>query len=245
VGDDGASGALAAALPYTGRLARRLGELVGAGDLRLVEAFGTDHLIVGVTWTPVGEGTFRAVVAPLAPRTVPVFTVVGAVDTGAAVAHCLERLSRLHGVAWSSIITASSRVIGAVGEQQDLLRLAEAGTRMLAILRSLQDQHATGFVRLRFEEGAVIGASLGRHALVASVASSDDDLVAMIDEIRAILADHDLSTVPELDPDAPEAVEDVLPPAPVPAAPAPLVGARFQRAEPRADKGSRRSRRGR
>ena len=64
VGDDGASGSLAAALPYTGRLARRMGELVGVGDLRLLEAFGVDHLIVGVTWTPAGEGTFRAVVAP-------------------------------------------------------------------------------------------------------------------------------------------------------------------------------------
>ena len=60
----------------------------------------------------------------------------------------------------------------------------------LAILRSLQDQHATGFVRLRFEEGALIGVALGRHALVASVSSAEDDeLIAMIDEIRAILAE--------------------------------------------------------
>ena len=91
---------------------------------------------------------------------------------------------------------------------------------MLAILRSLQDQHATGFVRLRFEQGALVGVSLGRHALVASVSSAEDaELVAMIDEIRAILADHDLSTVAtEFDPDEPEAVEEA-PPTP-PAAPA-------------------------
>src|SRR5699024_4373081 len=93
VGDDGASGSLAAALPYTGRLARRMGELVGVGDVRLLEAFGVDHLIVGVTWTPAGEGTFRAVVAPREPRTVPTFTVVGAVDPAAAVAHSLGRLA--------------------------------------------------------------------------------------------------------------------------------------------------------
>ncbi len=247
VGDDGVSGALAAALPYTGRLARRMGELVDAGDLRVMEAFGTEHLIVAVTWTPAGEGTFRAVVMPLAGRTVPTFTVVGAVDTSAAVSHCLNRLSRLEGVEWCSIITASSRVIGAVGERQDLHHLAEAGTRMLAILRSLQDQHATGFVRLRFEEGALVGVALGRHALVASVSSAEDhELIAMIDEIRAILADHDLSTVAtEFDPDEPEAVEEALPTPPAPApAPAPLVGARFRYVEP-TEKKPRRLRRGR
>ena len=68
VGDDGLSGTLAAALPYTGRLARRMGELVDAGDLRVLEAFGTEHLIVAVTWTPAGEGTFRAVVMPARRR---------------------------------------------------------------------------------------------------------------------------------------------------------------------------------
>ena len=119
---------------------------------------------------------------------------------------------------------------------------------MLAILRSLQDQHATGFVRLRFEEGALVGVSLGRHALVASVSSAEDaELVAMIDEIRAILADHDLSTVAtEFDPDEPEAVEEALPTppaAPVPA-PAPLVGARFRYVEPK-EKKPRRLRRDR
>lgn len=247
VGDDGVSGALAAALPYTGRLARRMGELVDAGDLRALEAFGTEHLIVAVTWTPAGEGTFRAVVVPLDPRTVPTFTVVGAVDTTAAVSHCLMRFSRVVGVEWCSIITASSRVIGAVGERQDLHHLAEAGTRMLAILRSLQDQHATGFVRLRFEEGSLVGVSLGRHALVASVSSAEDDeLVAMIDEVRAILADHDLSTVAtEFDPDEPEAVEEARPTPPATPAPAPLVGARFRYVEPKADKEPRRFRRGR
>ena len=63
-GDDGAAGALAAALPYTGRLARRAGELVQVGDLRALEALGTRRLTVGVTWTPAGEGTYRAVLAP-------------------------------------------------------------------------------------------------------------------------------------------------------------------------------------
>jgi hypothetical protein len=244
LGDDGASGALAAALPYTGRLARRVGEIVHAGDLRLMEAIGREHLIVGVTWTPAGEGTFRAVGAPLAPRTVPSFT-VGAVDTTAAVAHCLTRLAGLDGVAWCSLTTASSRVIGTEGEPQDVGHLAEAGTRMLAILRSLQDLHATGFVRLGFEQVAVVGASLGRHALVASVCSADDDeLVAIIDEVRAILADHDLSTVAtDIERDVQEQVEPT--PAPSLPAPPPLVGARFGGGRPRADRGPRRSRRGR
>src|SRR5699024_4019899 len=127
-------------------------------------------------------------------------------DTSAAVDHCLSRIMAVDGVQWSSVVTAGSRVIAAMGERRDLRHLAEVGNRMLAILRSLEDQHATGFMRLRFEEGAVIGASIGRHALVALATSAEDgELVAMIDEIRAILADHDLASVPtEFDPDAVE-----------------------------------------
>lgn len=236
-GDDGAAGTLAAALPYAGRLARRAGELVGVGDLRLLEAFGREHLIVGVTWTPAGEGTFRAVVAPLAPRTVPTFTVVGAVDPAAAVSHCLSRFAGLAGVAWGSVVTADARVVGVVGQAQDLDRLAEAGNRMLAILRSLEDRHTTGFVRLRCEDGALVGASLGRHALVAAVTSADDAaLVATIDEIRAILADQDLSALPSHH-DAP--AEGPVTPAPAAGPPAPLVGARFGGATPASRKGRR------
>jgi hypothetical protein len=234
-GDDGASGALAAALPYTGRLARRMGELVEAGDLRAMEAFGTHRLTVGVTWTPAAEGTFRAAVTPLPARTPRTVTVMGAVDTSAAVAHSLHRLSGVDGVVWTSVVAADSRVIAAVGERQDLHHLAEVGNRMLAILRSLEDQHATGFMRLRFEQGAVIGASLGRHALVAFATTADDDLVTMIDEIRAILADHDLAGVmTEFDPsaaDEPEPTGSVAAVAePAPALP-PLVGARFRGAD--------------
>ena len=65
---------------------------------------------------------------------------------------------------------------------------------MLAVLRSLEDQHADGFVKLRYEGGAMVGASLGRHALVALATSAEDvALVAVIDEIRAILTGHDTS----------------------------------------------------
>jgi len=242
VGDDGASGALAAALPYTGRLARRLGELVDAGDLRLVEARGLAQLVVGVTWTPAGEGTFRAVGAPLPQRAVPSFTVVGGVDTPAALAHCLDRLSSVGGVDWCSVHTADSRVIAAKGDGEGRPPLEEVGNRMLAILRSLEDQHATGFLRLCFERGTVVGASLGRHALVAAMEpAEDDDLVAMIDEIRAILAGHDLAAVRTTS--APEEVvpEPAAVPEPVPPTPAPLVGARFGGvAPPRKERRSRR-----
>lgn len=237
VGDDGTSGALAAALPYTGRLARRMGELVDAGDLRTLEAYGAHRLSVGVTWTPAGEGTYRAELRRLEPRVVPTYMVVGAVDTSAAVAHCIDRVMTVGGVRWSSVVTAGSRVIAAAGDRRELHHLAEVGNRMLAILRSLEDQHATGFMRLHFERGAVVGASLGRHALVTYAgATSDDELLAVIDEVRAILADHDLSTVPtEFDPDAvdpdpvdegaPAGVEEVV--EPIPQAAPPLVGARF------------------
>lgn len=250
VGDDGASGALAAALPYTGRLARRMGELVDAGDLRAMEAYGVHRLSVGVTWTPAGEGTYRAALRRLEARVVPTYMVVGAVDTSAAVAHCVDRIMTVEGVRWSSVVTAGSRVIAAAGNRRELHHLAEVGNRMLAILRSLEDQHATGFMRLHFEGGAVVGASLGRHAIVTYVgATSDDELLAVIDEVRAILADHDLSTVPtEFDPDAvdpdpagegrqDDAVQVVEP---APLAPPPLVGARFAGAGQREPRRSRR-----
>ena len=193
VGDDGAAGVLAAALPYTGRLARRAGELVEVGDLRALEALGTRHLAVGVTWTPAGEGTYRAVLATVEPRTVPSFMVVGGADTAATVAHCVDRVLAVEGVRWGGIVTAGSRVVAAAGDGAATSHLAEVGTRMLAILRSLEDQHLAGFVRLRFEEAAVVGASLGRHALVACAGATDDEgLLATIDEVRAILADRAL-----------------------------------------------------
>jgi hypothetical protein len=242
VGDDGASGTLAAALPYAGRLARRTGELLGVGDFRSLEAVGRRRLAVGVTWTPAGEGTYRALAAPLPERTMPQYMVVGAVDTAAAVNHCLTRLATLDGMLWSAVVTADSRVIAAAGEGHEELHLAEVGNRVLAVLRSLEDEHTAGFVRLRFERGALVGAALGRHALVADAPpTTDDALVAMLDEVRAILADHDLSAVPTMI-DQPE-VEPEPVMAPVAPAPPPLVGARFAGAGPR-EKKPRRSRLG-
>lgn len=243
VGDDGAGGALAAALPYTGRLARRMGELVDAGDLRALEAIGLARLTVGVSWTPAGEGTYRGRLVPLAARVVPHFTVVGPVDTTVAVSHCLDRLMTVEGVRWSSVVTAGARVIGARGDRHDLHHLAEVGNRMLGILRSLEDRHTTGFLRLRFEQGALIGASLGRHALVAYADSAgDDELVAMIDEVRAVLAGHDLTAVAtEFDPAAePQPVAEVVDD-PVVAGPPPLVGARFAGAGEHTRRSRRRS----
>ena len=200
VGDDGAAGALAAALPYTGRLARRAGELVQVGDLRALEALGTRRLTVGVTWTPAGEGTYRAVLAPAEARTVPTFMVVGGADATATVVHCVDRVLAVEGVRWAGVVTAGSRVVATAGHEASRRHLDEVGNRMLAILRSLEDQHVAGFVRLRFEEAFVVGASLGRHALVACTDATDEHaLLATIDEVRAILADHDLSAVPTQD----------------------------------------------
>lgn len=244
VGDDGAAGALAAALPYTGRLARRAGELVGVGDLRAVEALGSRRLTVGVTWTPAGEGTYRAVLAQAEPRTVPTFMVVGGADATAAVVHCVDRLVAAAGVRWGSVVTAGSRVVAAAGETTGTAHLAEVGTRMLAILRSLEDQQVAGFVRLRFEDGSLVGASLGRHALLARTDTTDDEaLLATVDEVRAILADRDLSQVPTQDGPvaatrpAPEPVPEAAPPVPPP-----LVGARFAGAGAREPRRARRRR---
>ena len=244
VGDDGASGALAAALPYTGRLARRAGELVGVGDLRAMVALGTRRLTVGVTWTPAGEGTYRAVLVPGELRTVPRFMVVGGADTAATVAHCVGRVAAVEGVHWGGIVTAGSRVLATAGGGAATGLLAEVGNRMLAILRSLEDQPVAGFVRLRFEEASVVGASIGRHVLVACTGGTDDDdLLAAIDEVRAILADRDLSTVPAReDPAAHPVAVDEEPDVVVAAAPAPppLIGARFAGAGAREPRSGRR-----
>ena len=80
-------------------------ELVEVGDLRALEALGTRHLAVGVTWTPAGEGTYRAVLATADPRTVPSFMVVGGADTAATVAHCVDRVLAVEGVRWGGIVT--------------------------------------------------------------------------------------------------------------------------------------------
>lgn len=258
VGSDDAAGALAAALPYTGRLARRMGELAGVGDLRSMTALGRRRLAVVVTWTPAGEGTYRATVHPAEDRVVPRFTVVGGVDAATAVEHCLGRVSSLDGVEWSTVVTAGARVVAVRGSREhpltDLDHLAEVGHRMLAILRSLEDQHASGFIRLGFEQGAVVGASLGRHALVVRVGTTSDvELLEMIDEVRAILAQHDLSTVGS-QPDRDALGQQPTPPGDAvvaevsqPALP-PLVGARFAGAgerpprPPRAARASRRRR---
>ena len=242
VGDDGRVGALAAALPYTGRLARRAGELLEVGELRALEAQGTHRLVVGVTWTPAGEGTYRAVLAPAEPRTLPSFMVVGGADTAATLAHCVGRVLAVEGVHWSGIVTAGSRVVATAGDGAATSLLPEVGNRMLAILRSLEDLDVAGFVRLRFEQASVVGASLGRHALVACTGDADDDgLLTTIDEVRAILADRDLATVPtQDDPTAhpvDEGADEVAPAAP---APPPLVGARFAGAGVREARRSRR-----
>jgi len=206
---------------------------------------GTRRLTVGVTWTPAGEGTYRAVLALAEARTVPTFMVVGGADATATVIHCVDRLQSVDGVRWAGVVTAGSRVVVTAGDGAARRHLDEVGHRMLAILRSLEDQHVAGFVRLRFEQAFVVGASLGRHALVACTDETDEHaLLATIDEVRAILADHDLSSVPTQDePTAahPAAVhktpdEVVGEAAPTPP---PLVGARF------AGAGAREPRRGR
>ena len=161
---------------------------------------GTRRLTVGVTWTPAGEGTYRAVLAPAEARTVPTFMVVGGADATATVVHCVDRLQAVDGVRWAGVVTAGSRVVATAGDGAARRHLDEVGNRMLAILRSLEDQHVAGFVRLRFEQAFVVGASLGRHALVACTDETDEHaLLATIDEVRAILADHDLSSVPTQD----------------------------------------------
>ena len=147
----------------------------------------------------------RDAARPRAPC--PRFTVVGGVDTTAAVDPLPHTGSpRVDGVAWSSIVTAGSRVIArGGGARRTCTTSPRSATGCSRILRSLEDQHATGFMRLRFEQGAVIGASLGRHALVASRSRRPrtTSCVAIIDEIRAILAGHDLASVTtEFDPSA-------------------------------------------
>lgn len=231
-GDDASGGALAAALPYVGRLARRVGELVDAGDLRRIETAGGVRLSVGLTWTPTGEGTYRAVMTEEAPRTPPNFMVVGGADTAAAADHCVRRVASATGVAWTTIMGPESRIIAVGGQHaSEAGHLPEIGTRMLALLRELA-AHRVTYVRLQFEAGAMLGAMIGRHCLFAyadGTSHSDDALLAVLDEVRAILADHDLAAIPT-DSTATEVVDST----PEVAAPAPAVrttppvGARYR-----------------
>jgi hypothetical protein len=175
--------------------------------------------------------------------------VVGGADTTTTVLHCLDRVLSVEGVRWAGVVTAGSRVVATAGDRAATGHLDEVGTRMLAILRSLEDQQVAGFVRLRYEQASVVGASLGRHALVACTDATDDEgLLATVDEVRAILADLDLSTVPTQDGSAAtvtegatELADEVV--APAAPAPPPLVGARFGGASQREPREPRRGRR--
>ena len=230
-GDDASGGVLAAALPYVGRLARRVGELVDAGDLRRIETAGGVRLSVGLTWTPTGEGTYRAVMTQETPRTPPNFMVVGGADTAAAAQHCVRRVASAEGVAWSTIMGPESRIIAAGGEHaSEAGHLPEIGTRVLALLRELAP-HRVSYVRLQFEAGAILGAMIGRHCLFAFAdgVSDDDALLATIDEVRAILADHDLAAIPTDSPatDVVEPTPEISATRPEPRTPPP-VGARYR-----------------
>jgi hypothetical protein len=229
-GDDGDAGMLAASLPYAGRLARRVGELLGAGDLRRIETVGSARLSVGVTWTPAGEGTFRAVIDAAETRTLPNFMVVGGAETGAAVQHCVQRLAGRDDVGLGAIMSSDSRILGVAGDAGSHgEQLPEIGTRVLALLRSLEGDQ-DGFVRLGFETGTVVGAGLGRHCLFAMAdPGGDDTLIAVVDEIRAVLDGHDLASVSAVSAvSGPVEVVDEPVAEPVQARPALPVGARYR-----------------
>ena len=124
-----------------------------------------------------------------------------------------------------------SRIIAVAGQHaSEAAHLPEIGTRVLALLRELA-AHRVSYVRLQFEAGAILGAMIGRHCLFAFAdGSSDDALLAVIDEVRAILADHDLAAIPTDSPPPPEpevAVPEVQAAQPVARTPPP-VGARYR-----------------
>ena len=120
-----------------------------------------------------------------------------------------------------------SRIIAVAGQHaSEAAHLPEIGTRVLALLRELA-AHRVSYVRLQFEAGAILGAMIGRHCLFAFAdgGSDDDAFLAVIDEVRAILADHDLAAIP-IDSPAAGAGRVTIPEvaAPAPAADAPAGG---------------------
>lgn len=148
-GDDGAGGALAATLPYMGRLARRVGELTGAGDPVAFEAAADVRVSVDVSWNLAGEGAFRAVVASVPPRVPAQYTLVGGSEMQAALQHCVRRVSSLPGMTWAGgrqhRLGGASGGIGVCGEAARATadddwrrrRTASRKERKLVWLRSL------------------------------------------------------------------------------------------------------------
>jgi hypothetical protein len=199
-GDDLAAGTVASAMPYYGRLGRRVGELVDAGEPVAFETIAATRLTVQVTWTLAGEGLFRAVVRPVLPREVPSFTVVGGATVDAALTHCVHRLAQLPGAHWAAVLTSDMRVVAAAGhDRKELHHLPETGSRMLAMLAAIDDRPGEAFARVDFDGVSVVAATLGRHCLFALTERKEEaELAPVIDEVRAILAPHDLLTATTL-----------------------------------------------
>ena len=238
-GDDLAAGTLASAMPYYGRLARRIGELVGAGEPVTVETVAATRLTVQTSWTVAGEGLFRAVVQRVAPRAVPAFTVVGGVDVNAALAHSVGQFASVPGVHWSAVLASDTRVVAAAGHDRDELHhLPEIGTRMLAVLDAIDDRPDEAFARVDLDGVSVVAATVGRRHCPFALTDRKEaaELADVLDEVRAVLAPHDLATADtvvdavELAPVAgeePVAPLPATPPVRTAAAPPP-VGARFR-----------------
>lgn len=242
-GDDMAGGERAAALPYLGRLALDVGHFLGAGEPVALEVLSRTRMSVQITWTQALEATFRAVMYRVPPRTPPHFTVVGGAGVGAAAAHCVQRLVAHPSVEWCGLLASDTRVVAAAGhDEAQSARLAEVGTRMLAVLRAVEASSGRTFVRIDFDGISVLGATLGRHCLFAQGSRIEEDEVGpVIDEVRAILDGHDLVTADTAEgfvnlvthpPATPTVASDAGAASPVVESSPTPVGARFRHASP-------------
>lgn len=259
-GDDLAQRTVAVTMPYFGRLARRVGDLVGAGEPVSLETVAGTRLTVQMSWTMAGEGMFRTVIHPVEARVVPTFTVMGGADftvmggadVNAALAYCVARFGSIDGVQWSAVLTKDTRVVAGAGhDSADLHHLPEIGTRMLAILKAIDDRPGEAFARVDFDGVSVMAATVGRHCLFARTERREEaEFGPVLDEVRTILAAHDLLAAETLveaavlgSIEGEEPIRDLtdVPPAPAPtpaASPTP-VGARFRGVQQR-QPGSRR-----
>ena len=227
-GDDGTGGALAATIPYLGRLAGRVGELTGAGELVAFETAADSRLSVQATWNLTGEGTFRAFVTAVPPRLPAQYAVVGGGDVESALNYCVQRFSSLPDVAWAAVLSGTTSLVAADGcDVAQFDRLAEIGTRVLAVLRAVDDGIRAPWARLDYDGASIVAGGVGRHCLFALARRMEEEaLVPLFDEVRAVLSGHDLSAaepVTARDPRSPAV------PAPRASGPAPApVGARYR-----------------
>lgn len=198
-GDDAADH-LGAALRYACRMAGQIEPLLDLGPLQwLTTVSGTS--VTARVGRSAGDFTVTAEVEERQARA-PLPMSVDAGGAHVAIKKCLHRVRDDLEAEWCAVITSDNRVVGALlpdaGRATTDVRavLAEVGLRALAVLGSLDESYRETAVVLEYAGGSLMLAAVEGDVLFAAADKFDTAIAArLIDEVRSVLAPHDLDLV--------------------------------------------------